>query len=251
MELLIKEESSVVAKWASKYIVSKINDANPTPEKPFVLGLTTGSTPLATYKELLNSYNAGEVSFENVVTFNMDEFANLPIDHPESYYKFMWDNLFSHINIKPENAILLDGNADDLKKECDAYEQKIKEFGGINLLLSGVGVNGHLAYNDPGSSFTSRTREKPLSNEEIKANAHYFNNDINQVPKSALTIGVATIMDAHEIMVLITGKSKALALQKAVEGSVDKNWIISVLQQHKNCTIVCDKEATVELKEHK
>ena len=248
MRLIIKQDSSVVAKWASNYIVDKINDANPTAEKPFVLGLTTGSTPLATYKELINAYKAGEVSFENVVTFNMDEFVNLSTDHPESYYKFMWDNLFNHINIKSENANLLDGNADDLKVECDAFERKIKEYGGVNLFLSGVGVNGHLAYNAPGSSLSSRTREKFLSNNERISNAHYFDNDVEQVPKSALTVGVATIMDADEVMVLITGHSKALALQKGVEGSVNQMWVISALQQHQKTIIVCDEDATAELK---
>jgi glucosamine-6-phosphate deaminase len=248
MRLIIQQDTELVSKWAANYIAGKINDASATPENPFVLGLPTGGTPLGTYKELIKLHNDGKVSFKNVVTFNMDEYVNLPKEHPESYHSFMWNNFFSHIDIKAENVNILDGNASDLVAECEAYEQKIKAVGGIDLFMGGVGVDGHIAFNEPGSSLVSRTREKTLNDDTIMVNSRFFDNDITKVPKSALTVGVGTVMDSREVLVLITGHNKARALHKAVEGSINHMWTISALQSHQKGIIVCDEASTIDLK---
>ena len=248
MRLIIQPEASSVATWSANYIAQKIGHCNPTPENPFVLGLPTGSTPLGTYIELIKLYNEGRVSFRNVITFNMDEYVGISRNHPQSYYTFMWDNFFKFIDIKPENVNLLDGNAPDLRMECSRYEAKIKSVGGIDLFLGGVGADGHIAFNEPGSSLTSRTRDKALNHDTKLVNSRFFNNDVNQVPKTALTVGVGTIMDAQEVLVLVTGHNKARALHKAVEGAVNHMWTITALQLHSHGMIVCDEEATIELK---
>ena len=138
MRLIIEPDYEAISRWVAAYVVRRINDAQPKESKPFVLGLPTGSTPIGTYKELIRLYEAGEVSFRNVVTFNMDEYVGIPEDHPESYHTFMWNNLFSHIDIREENVNILNGNAKDLLAECARYEDKIRYYGGIDLFLSGV-----------------------------------------------------------------------------------------------------------------
>ncbi len=248
MRLIIQESYGKMSQWAAAYIVKRINEFQPTPERPFVLGLPTGSTPIGTYKELIHLCQIGKVSFKNVVTFNMDEYIGIPQDHPESYHTFMWSNFFSHIDIPAENVNILDGNADDLELECTTYEAKIASYGGINLFMGGIGPDGHIAFNEPGSSLNSRTRVKSLTTDTIIANSRFFNNDINLVPKRALTVGVGTIMDAEEVLILANGHNKARALAHAVEGSINHMWTISVLQMHPKGIIICDDAATVELK---
>ena len=248
MRLIIEPNYQQISAWAATYVAKKINEFQPTAEKPFVLGLPTGSTPLGTYKELINLYNQGVVSFENVVTFNMDEYVGLPQDHPEGYHSFMWNNFFSHVNIKKENVNILNGNAEDLAAECARYEEKIASYGGIMLFLGGIGPDGHIAFNEPGSSLTSRTRQKTLTTDTIIANSRFFDNDVNKVPKTAVTVGVGTVMDAKEVLILVNGHNKAQALYHAVEGCVTQMWTISVLQLHQHGIIVCDDAATVELK---
>lgn len=237
-----------LSQWAAAYIVSRINAFGPTKDKPFVLGLPTGSTPLGTYKELINLYEEGKVSFENVVTFNMDEYIGIPESHPESYHSFMYNNFFKYVNIKPENINILNGNAKNLEEECRRYEEKIKSYGGIELFMGGIGPDGHIAFNEPGSSLTSRTRVKTLTTDTIIANSRFFNNNINEVPKTALTVGVGTIMDAKEVLILVNGHNKARALYQAVEGAVNHMWTVSILQIHPKGIIVCDDAATIELK---
>ena len=248
MRLIIQESYSQLSQWAAAYIVKRINEFAPTAEKPFVLGLPTGSTPLGTYKQLINLHKEGKVSFENVVTFNMDEYIGLPEDHPERYHSFMWNNFFRHIDIKKENVNILNGNAEDPQAECIRYEEKIKSYGGIHLFMGGIGPDGHIAFNEPGSSLASRTRMKTLTQDTIIANSRFFNNDINLVPKTALTVGVGTIMDAQEVLILVNGHNKARALYQAVEGAVNHMWTISILQMHPKGIIVCDDAATDELK---
>jgi glucosamine-6-phosphate deaminase len=237
-----------MAQWAANYIVAKINKANPTAEKPFKLGLPTGSSPLRTYQMLIKLYEMGAVSFENVITFNMDEYVGLPQEHPESYYSFMWNNFFNYIDIKKENVHILDGNAEDLEAECEAYEKAIADVGGIDLFLGGIGPDGHIAFNEPGSSLSSRTRIKTLTTDTIIANSRFFDNDVNKVPKTALTVGVATVLDAKEVLILVNGHHKARALHHAVEGAVTQMWTISALQMHPKGIIVCDYDACAELK---
>ena len=197
MRVIIQKDYDLLSKWAANYVAKRINEFGPKESRPFVLGCPTGSSPLGMYRELIKLYEAGKVSFRNVVTFNMDEYVGIPEDHPESYHSFMWNNFFSHIDIRKENVNILNGNAADLEAECARYEAKIKNYGGIHLFLGGIGPDGHIAFNEPGSSLTSRTRKKELTTDTIIANSRFFNNDINLVPKTALTVGVGTVMDAQ------------------------------------------------------
>ena len=247
MRLIIQPDYQSVSKWAAHYVAAKIKAANPTAEKPFVLGCPTGSSPLGMYKELIDLNKKGLVSFQNVVTFNMDEYVGLPKEHPESYYSFMWNNFFSHIDIKPENTNILNGNAADLDAECARYEEKIKSYGGIDLFMGGIGPDGHIAFNEPGSSLSSRTRQKTLTTDTIIANSRFFDNDVNKVPKTALTVGVGTVLSAKEVMIIVNGHNKARALYHAVEGPVMQMWTISALQMHEKGIIICDDAATDEL----
>jgi len=248
MRLIPLNSSTDVGLWSARYIVNTINKFAPTADRPFVLGLPTGGTPLATYKRLISLYKAGEVSFANVVTFNMDEYVGIEPSHPESYYSFMHSNFFDHIDIQAKNINLLDGLADDLELECLRYEEKIKSYGKINLFMGGIGLDGHIAFNEPASSLASRTRLKTLTPDTRIANSRFFDNDINQVPKLALTIGVGTLLDAQEILILVTGHNKAQAVEAAVEGSVNHLWTVSALQLHPKSIIACDEGATMELK---
>lgn len=248
MRMLVFDDYDRLSKWVAYYVAGKINRAKPTPAKPYVLGLPTGSSPLGTYRELVKLYQEGKVSFKNVITFNMDEYVGLAEDHPESYHYFMWSNLFSHIDIPKENVNILNGNAADLEKECADYEAKIKAVGGIDLFLGGIGPDGHIAFNEPGSSLSSRTRIKTLTMDTIIANSRFFDNDINKVPKTALTVGVGTVMDAREVLIIVNGYKKARALQKVVEEGVNHMWTVSMLQLHQHGIIVCDEEATMDLK---
>ncbi len=248
MRMLVFDDYDRLSKWVAYYVAGKINRAKPTPQKPYVLGLPTGSSPLGTYRELVKLYQEGKVSFKNVITFNMDEYVGLAEDHPESYHYFMWSNLFKHIDIPRENVNILNGNAADLEKECLDYEAKIKAVGGIDLFLGGIGPDGHIAFNEPGSSLSSRTRIKTLTMDTIIANSRFFDNDINKVPKTALTVGVGTVMDAREVLIIVNGYKKARALQKVVEEGVNHMWTVSMLQLHQHGIIVCDEEATMELK---
>lgn len=200
------------------------------------------------YKNLVKAYQEGRVSFANVITFNMDEYVGLPEEHPESYHSFMFSNFFNHIDCPRENIHILNGNAENLEDECNRYEEMIAQAGGIDLFIGGIGPDGHIAFNEPGSSLVSRTRVKTLTQDTIIANARFFDNDITKVPKHALTVGVGTVMDAKEVLILVNGHNKARALQAAVEGGVTQMWTISALQLHQHSVIVCDEAATDELK---
>ena len=248
MRVIITPDYQSISNWTANYVASRINAANPTPEKPFKLGCPTGSSPLGMYKALIELYKQGKVSFENVVTFNMDEYVGLPEEHPESYHSFMWNNFFNHINIKKENVHILNGNAEDLEAECAAYEAAIEAAGGIDLFMGGIGPDGHVAFNEPFSSLSSRTRIKTLTTDTKIANSRFFGGDVNAVPSTALTVGVGTVMAAKEVLILCNGHNKARALQAAVEGPVCQAWTISALQQHPHGIIVCDEAACEELK---
>lgn len=247
MRIIIKKDQSEIGNWTASYITGKIKNANPNGKKPFVLGLPTGSSPLPVYKEFINQYKSGEISFKNVITFNMDEYVGLDENHSASYHFFMFDNLFNHIDIPKENINILNGNADDLEKECIDYEKRIQSVGGIDLFLGGIGPDGHIAFNEPGSSLTSRTRVKTLRYDTILANSRFFGGDINKVPKQALTVGVGTVMDANEVIIIISGYNKARALKEVVEGGISHMWTASILQMHQRGIIVCDEPATSEL----
>jgi glucosamine-6-phosphate deaminase len=248
MRVIIEPNYELASQWSANYIAKSINEFGASQAKPFVLGLPTGSSPLGIYKELITLNKKGVVSFKDVVTFNMDEYVNLPKEHSESYYSFMWNNFFGHIDIKKENANILNGTADDLEAECASYEERIKKVGGIRLFLGGIGPDGHIAFNEPASSLSSRTRVKKLTYDTLVANSRFFDNDVNKVPKTALTVGVGTVLDSEEVLIIVNGHNKARALQHAIEGGVNHMWTISALQMHHRGIIVCDEEAAVELK---
>ena len=248
MRLIIEPNYEQLSRWAAEHVIKRINEFNPPPDHKFVLGLPTGSSPVGMYKALVEACREGRVSFKNVITFNMDEYVNLPEEHPESYHSFMATNLFNHIDCPKENIHILNGNAADLDAECRRYEEMIEEAGGIDLFIGGIGPDGHIAFNEPGSSLTSRTRVKTLTTDTIIANSRFFEGDVNKVPKHALTVGVGTVMAAREVMILVNGHHKARALQAAVEGGVTQMWTISALQMHQHGIIVCDEAATDEIK---
>jgi len=248
MRILIHENFERLNIWTANYLAAKINAANPTPKNPFVLGLSAGSSPIGVYQNLVDLFKKGKVSFKNVVTFNLDEYVGLDEEHPQSYHYSMNYHLFSHIDIPTENINILDGNAKDLEKECKEYDEKIASFGGIHLFLGGIGRDGNLAFNEPGASLTSRTRIKSLTHETLIANSRFFGGEISKVPKTALTVGVGTVMDAKEVLIIMNGYGKAHALRKGIEEGVNHMWTISMLQLHKNCVICCDDESTMELK---
>ena len=246
MRLIIEPDYNQLSKWAANYVIERINAAT-NQAKPFVLGLPTGSSPEGMYAELVKAYKEGRVSFKNVITFNMDEYVGLPESHPQSYHSFMAEHLFNHIDCPKENIHILNGNAEDLQAECQHYEDMIREAGGIDLFLGGIGPDGHIAFKEPGSSLRSRTRIKTLTSDTRIANSRFFDNDPEKVPAHALTVGVGTVMDAKEVLILVNGHNKAEALHAAVEGDITQKWTISALQMHEHGTIVCDESATDKL----
>ena len=248
MRVIIKNNYDECSLWAAHYVAYKIKAFRPTKEKPFVLGLPTGSTPLGMYRNLIDMVNQGQLSFENVVTFNMDEYIGLPPKHPQSYHYFMHENFFKYIDIRPENINILDGMTKDFAQECAAYEDKIRTYGKIHLFIGGVGEDGHIAFNEPASSLASRTRVKTLTRDTIRANSRFFDGDESQVPTMALTVGVGTIMDADEVMILATGPKKAMAVHQAIECGINHMWPVSALQMHRYGIMVCDEPAVSALK---
>ena len=248
MKVIIKDSSVEGSVWAARYIARRINEKAALTDKPFVIGLCTGSTPIETYKELIRMVKAGEVSFKNVISFNMDEYVGLPEEHPESYHSFMHTYLFDHIDEPAENIHILNGNAPDPVAECEAYEKAIEAAGGFDLFLGGVGEDGHIAFNEPFSSLQSRTRVITLTRETREVNSRFFDGDPEKVPAQALSVGVATVMGAKEVVVLAFGSKKARAIKDAVEGPISHYCTLSALQNHPAGIIVCDEPAVGELK---
>ena len=248
MNVIIKDNGKQASIWAAHYIADRINEKAAKTDKPFVIGLCTGSTPIETYAELIRMVKAGEVSFKNVISFNMDEYVGLPVDHPESYHSFMHKYLFDQIDEPAQNIHILNGNAEDLAAECAAYEQAIVDAGGFDFFLGGIGEDGHIAFNEPFSSLQSRTRVMNLTEDTRIVNARFFDNDMNKVPAQALTVGVATVMSSKEVMILAYGPKKARAIHDAVEGAYSHMCTVSALQNHPNGWIVCDEAAVGELK---
>ncbi|WP_417616151.1 glucosamine-6-phosphate deaminase [Oceanisphaera sp.] len=247
MRLIPFAHPAQVCHWAAHYIADRIKAFAPTADRPFVLGLPTGSTPLATYQELIRLHQAGSLSFRHVVTFNMDEYIGLPATHPHSYHYFMHEHFFRHIDILPANIHIPNGNAVDMVAECQQYEDAIRQVGGIHLFMGGVGSNGHIAFNEPMTAFDSRTQITRLTDITRQDNSRFFDNDVSLVPTQAITVGLGTLLDAEEVMLLVTGEHKAQALQAAVEGDITPLWPISCLRLHERSMIVCDQAATATL----
>src|SRR5699024_167665 len=207
-----------------------------------VLGLATGSTPEGLYECLIEQHKRGKISFEKATTFNLDEYVGLATDHPNSYNHYMYEKLFSHIAIQADQAHLTNGLAKDLDKECRDYEQLIAQVNNIDIQLLGVGVNGHIAFNEPGTSFNSRTHVIELDEATRRSNARFFDR-MDQVPTQAITMGIETIMESKEIIMLVSGENKADALARVINGTVTEDCPASVLQRHSDVTIIADRAA--------
>ena len=238
MRVIITKDYDAMSRRAAKFVrelVEKKPDA--------VIGFATGSTPIGLYKELIRMHKEDGLDFSKIVTFNLDEYIGLPKDHPESYHTFMWENLFKHINVNPSNVHIPDGTVPDVEAYCQWYEERIKKFGGIDLQILGIGRDGHIGFNEPGSSLGSRTRIKTLARETIEDNARFFGGDINKVPRQAITMGVGTIMEAKVLLLLASGKNKAEAVKKTVEGPITAMVPASIMQLHPKAILVLDEEA--------
>ena len=248
MRVIIQENYEKMCKWAACHIVEAIKAKEKQTDKPFILGLPTGSSPIGVYKCLIDMNKKGEVSFKNVVTFNMDEYLGLDKNHDQSYWYFMWSNFFDHIDIPKENVNILDGMTKDPELECKRYEEKIASYGGIDLFMGGIGVDGHIAFNEPFTSLSSRTGIRALTTDTRIVNSRFFDNDPEKVPAYALSVGVGTVTDSKEVLLLINGHNKATALAQTVEGAVSQMWTASELQLHNNAVIACDEAACGQLK---
>ncbi len=241
MEVIISETYEEMSRRAAREVARVLN-AKPNS----VLGLATGSTPLGLYKELVRMHKDDGLDFSQVTTFNLDEYVGLTKDHPQSYHYFMHENLFKHINISVPNVYIPSGTTDNYKAFCLWYERRIKECGGIDLQILGIGSDGHIAFNEPSSSLGSRTRIKTLARQTIQDNARFFEG-IEDVPIYGITMGVGTILEARKILFLANGTSKADAVAKAIEGPVTSMITASALQLHRDVTAYLDREAAGKL----
>ena len=212
-----------------------------------VLGLATGGTPVGTYKQLVEWYNKGDLDFSEVTTVNLDEYRGLPREHPESYWSFMHKNLFDLVNIRPEAIHLPDGTNMDSAAECAHYDEIIRQLGGVDLQLLGIGHDGHIGFNEPGAAFELGTHCVSLTEETIEANKRFFDGDVNQVPKQAYTMGIKTIMQARKVLMVANGAGKADIVKKAFFGPVTPEVPASILQMHPDFTLVLDAEAASRL----
>jgi glucosamine-6-phosphate deaminase len=237
MRIIVVDNYEEMSKRAAKIIASQVI-LNPDS----VLGLATGDTPLGMYKELVKLYNNKEVDFSQVRTFNLDEYYGLNRDNPQSYYSYMINNLFNHINISRENINVPTGMAKDINTVCIEYENKIKEVGGIDMQVLGIGGNGHIGFNEPGINFEAETHLVNLDEQTIKANSRFFDS-IEEVPVKAISMGIKTIMNSKKIILLASGISKAEVIEKAVKGKINPNVPASILQLHNDVIIILDKEA--------
>ena len=237
MRIIVVDNYEEMSKRAARMIASQVM------LKPdSVLGLATGDTPLGMYKELVKLFNNAEVDFNEVRTFNLDEYYGLSSESPHSYYSYMINNLFNHININRENINVPSGMAKDINTVCVEYENKIKEAGGIDMQVLGIGGNGHIGFNEPDVNFEAETHLVNLDEQTIKANSRFFNS-IEDVPVKAISMGIKTIMNSKKIILLVSGVSKAEVIEKAINGKINPNLPASILQLHNDVTIILDKEA--------
>lgn len=237
MNIIICEDYKEMSEIASE-IISKQIKLKPN----LTLGLATGSTPIGTYNELIKLYEKGLINFEDVKTFNLDEYYNLPKSNKKSYDFFMKDNLFNYINIKPENTHIPNGTTTDVKQECFQYDKLIEENGGIDLQILGIGSNAHIAFNEPDKSFKNGTYLVDLTKSTIDANSRFFNKK-EDVPTKAITMGVGSIFKAKKILLLASGDAKAKAIYDTIHGDIDPQVPSSILQLHDDVTIILDKDS--------
>lgn len=238
MEVIIQPTPEAATKIAARIIARLLR------EKPnAVLGMATGGSPVPLYRELA----AMRLDWRKVITFNLDEYVGLPHEHPQSYHAFMWENLFRHVNIAKQNIHIPDGNSKDIPKFCAEYEKQIRAAGGIDLQLLGIGTDGHIGFNEPSSSLVSRTRIKTLTPQTRKDNARFFGSE-NAVPHHVITMGIGTIMDARQILLLAFGGKKSGIITETVEGPVTANNPASILQMHPVAKLCLDESAAVSLK---
>ena len=253
MRLIIQPDYQSVSLWAAHYVAAKIKAANPTPEKPFVLGCPTGSSPLGMYKALIDLNKKGIVSFQNVVTFNMDEYVGLPKEHPESYYSFMWNNFFGHIDIKPENTNILNGNAPDLDAECARYEEKIKSYGGIDLFMGGIGPDGHIAFNDPHvADFNDKAWMKVVDLAPQCRLQQVHDGcfpSLNEVPHQAFTLTIPVLMSATYTFCIVPATTKAQAIYNTLYAPVSEKYPSTILRNKENARLYLDMDSASLLPE--
>jgi glucosamine-6-phosphate deaminase len=242
MEIIIKETVDEMSREAAK-VVARVLNAKPNA----VLGMATGSTPLGLYKELVRMHREEGLDFQQVTTFNLDEYVGLQPKHPQSYHYFMHENFFKHVNIPKQNVYIPSGTTDNYAAFCAWYEQRILDCGGIDIQILGIGSDGHIAFNEPTSSLGSRTRIKTLAKQTIDDNARFFDSP-DQVPIYAITMGVGTILEARKLLLLANSKKKAAAIAAAVEGPVTSMITASALQLHRDAVVIVDREAASELK---
>lgn len=237
MQIIITDNYQGLSRKAAEIIKKQIL------KKPeAVLGLATGSTAVGTYKELIKLHKKEKLDFSKIITFNLDEYIGFCPNHPQSYNFFMQKNFFQQININPKNIFIPDGTTKDAKEYCQWYEKKIKTKGGIDLQLLGIGRNGHIGFNEPGAEFDSITRKVSLDTLTIQDNARFFK-DINKVPRQAITMGLATIMKAKQILLLVNGEHKAGIVYQSLKGPITENVPASILQKHRSLTVILDKNA--------
>ena len=243
MLVVVRKDYKDMSKEAAKVVAGLVY------EKPnSVLGLATGGTPLGLYKELIRMHQEDGLDFSKVTTFNLDEYIGLPPSHPQSYHYFMRENLFKHINLNDRYIHIPSGmvevsDINRINRYCEWYEEQMAKAGGLDLQILGIGKNGHIGFNEPGSSLGSRTRIKTLTQSTKDDNARFFDGDVPQIPQYAITMGIGTIMDSHWIMLLASGKNKAKAVKDTVEGPVCARVPASILQMHRKAILIVDEEA--------
>ncbi len=242
MEVIIKPDAEAVSKEAAALFQRQL-----ALKPASVLGLATGSTPLGFYRELVHRHLAGHLDCAHATTFNLDEYVGLSGDHPMSYRAYMREHLFSHLNVRPERTHVPDGLATDIAVHCEDYEDEIRHAGGIDLQLLGIGSDGHIGFNEPSSSLSSRTRLKTLTPRTIADNARFFGSEA-EVPRHVITMGVGTIMEARQIVVLAMGSAKAAAVAATAEGPLTADVPASILQMHPRCVLIVDEAAAGQLR---
>ena len=245
MRLIVTKIS--VGLWAAAYIKNTIKQFSPSLERPFVLGLPTGSTVLDMYAILRTFAKERLLNFQQVITFNMDEYVGLPADHPQSYHSYMRRNLFDHVNLLPEHTFIPNGQANDLAQECDRYEKEMVKVGGVDLFIGGIGRNGHIAFNEPGTPFNSRTHVADLTPSTREANARFFQNDLSRVPRQAITVGIGTILNSKELLFIASGVKKAAAVTHLLPQPPTPSWPLTALKLHPRATLLTDLDACVLL----